>query len=445
VSRKAESAAIHIDSRESENGEGRRIASGLDLGIFLGLCGLLMFGPLAFGAVEEWAVFALRAGAAVLFLLWATKQLVLGSVRLQDNPSYLPAALFALLVAGQTVLGLTGYRYASLHEGMNYAAYGMLLLVAGETLAQPRPWRKFLIVLAGFGFALALFAVLQDFSGTDRLYWIRKPVAVAGIIYGPYVNHNHYAGLMEMLVPAAIVLGLGERGGKRALFVFAAVLMGASVFLSRSRGGSLALILELAFLAVCLSRMRNGRRGFPLLAGTGGLIGAMLLWIGSARVIRRMVETQDSFRVAIDADCLRMWTHHPLLGFGFGTFPTVYPQFRSFYTHVFVNQAHNDYLQLLVETGLIGFCLAAWFLVAIYRAGFNKLEQPDVGESRILNLAALTAISGLLVHSLVDFNLHIPANAALFFVLCGVAAAPVRARKVVLDKIEQRKPEAEYV
>jgi len=437
-------STLYFNSHQAEE-RCKRIARGIDFAIFVGLCALLIFGPLAFGAVEEWSIFVLRMGAAVLFSMWVTKQLVLGAFELQRNSAYFPVALFGAFIAGQIVLGISSYQYATLHEAMNYAAYGMLLLVAGETLVQPQQLKKFLIVLTTFGFLLALFAVLQDFSGTDRLYWIRKPVAVAGIIYGPYVNHNHYAGLMEMLVPAPIVLGLGERGGKRALFVFAAVLMGASVFLSRSRGGILALLLELAFLGVCLSRVRKGRQGFPLLAGLGVLTGAFLLWVGSARVIHRMVETQDSFRLAIYADCLRMWTHRPIAGFGFGTFPTVYPQFRSFYTHVFVNQAHNDYLQLLVETGIIGFALMVWFVAAIYVTGFKKLEQSDQGESRILNLAALTGITGLLIHSLVDFNLHIPANAALFFVLCGVAATPVRVRKFVLRKIERRERQPEYV
>ncbi|HXZ81422.1 MAG TPA: O-antigen ligase family protein [Terriglobales bacterium] len=421
-----------------------RITRGIDFAIFAGLCALLIFGPLAFGAVEEWSLLVLRAGAAVLLLLWLTKQLMRATFELQPNQAYLPLALFGAFIAAQIILGISSYRYATLHEALNYAAYGMLLVVAGETLTQHRQLKRFLIVLTVFGFMLALFAVLQDFSGTDRLYWIRKPVAVAGIIYGPYVNHNHYAGLMELLVPAPIVLSLGERGGKRALFVFVAVLMGGSVFLSRSRGGILALLLEMIFLGVCLSRLKTGRRGFPLLAGLGVLTGAFLLWVGSAKVIHRIVETQDSYRLTIYADCLRMWIQNPVAGFGFGTFPTVYPQFRSFYSHVFVNQAHNDYLQLLVETGMIGFALMAWFLAGIYVTGFRKLEQSDPDDNRFFHLAALTGITGLLIHSLVDFNLHIPANAALFFVLCGVVAAPVPVKKHVLRKIERRERQPEY-
>lgn len=78
-------------------------------------------------------------------------------------------------------------------------------------------------------------------------------------------------------------------------------------------------------------------------------------------------EISGGIRVSIDCDCLRMLVKKPFLGWGLGAFPIVYPEFRSFYTTLFVNQAHNDYLQLLVETGLAGFSIMVWFLVALFR------------------------------------------------------------------------------
>jgi O-antigen ligase len=115
----------------------------------------------------------------------------------------------------------------------------------------------------------------------------------------------------------------------------------------------------------------------------------------------------------------------PFLGWGLGTFPVVYPQFRSFYTNMFVNQAHNDYLQLLVETGLAGFSIALWFLVLVFRQAAGKLRNNDWTENATgaLTVAALLGCVGILVHSFLDFNLQIPANAALFYVLCAIAAS----------------------
>ena len=111
------------------------------------------------------------------------------------------------------------------------------------------------------------------------------------------------------------------------------------------------------------------------------------------------------------------------MGWGLATFPLVYPQFRSFYTNFFVNAAHDDYLQLLVETGALGFAIMIWFLVQLYRSSVVKLPNWSTNINGALSLAALLGCSGILVHSFLDFNLQIPANAALFYVLCVVAAS----------------------
>jgi O-antigen ligase len=121
-----------------------------------------------------------------------------------------------------------------------------------------------------------------------------------------------------------------------------------------------------------------------------------------------------------------MFEHKPVLGWGLGTFAEVYPQFRSFYTDFFVDQAHNDYLQLLVEMGVLGFATMLWFLVTVYRRATRKLKNWTVDTNGAISLAAMLGVAGILVHSLLDFNLQIPANAALFYVLCTVAALEPR-------------------
>ena len=99
------------------------------------------------------------------------------------------------------------------------------------------------------------------------------------------------------------------------------------------------------------------------------------------------------------------------------------PSYRSFYTNLFVNEAHNDYAQLMVETGLLGFGLMLWFLVRLYRSGWPTSRRWEFKWDGAVSLAALLGCTGLLLHSLVDFNLQIPANAAVFFVLCAIAAS----------------------
>jgi putative inorganic carbon (hco3(-)) transporter len=133
---------------------------------------------------------------------------------------------------------------------------------------------------------------------------------------------------------------------------------------------------------------------------------------------------------------LRMFLKRPVLGWGLGTFPIVYPQFRTFYTNFFVNEAHNDYLQLLVETGLVGFATMLCFIVIVYKHALGKISHWTSDVSGASALACLLGLSGILVHSAVDFNLQIPANAALFYVMCALAASPpfvkpARKRRIV--------------
>jgi O-antigen ligase len=208
--------------------------------------------------------------------------------------------------------------------------------------------------------------------------------------------------------------------------------MAASIFLSGSRGGMAAFVVQIVMLAVLLVRKREGNWKQPLLLGTFlALVIVFLVWMGGNELTRRLIsihseaqqELAGGTRLTIDRDCLRMLLKRPFLGWGLGTFPVVYPEFRSFYTTFFVNQAHNDYLQLLVETGLAGFAIAVWFLVLVFRRAASKLKNWTENASGALTVAALLGCVGILVHSFLDFNLQIPANAALFYVLCAIAAA----------------------
>ena len=135
-------------------------------------------------------------------------------------------------------------------------------------------------------------------------------------------------------------------------------------------------------------------------------------------------------RLKIDRDALHMIAARPLFGWGFGTFADVYPQFRSFYTNSLVNEAHNDYLQTLIETGILGFAFAIWLLIAAARPAMRKIQNWPSNVNGIVALAALLGISGILVHSFVDFNLQVPANAMWFYVLCTVAAMEPRFRNL---------------
>lgn len=411
------------------------LAATLDSATFWSLCGVLVFAPLAFGAVEPWSVFLLQCAMSVIALLLVAGALLnppaAGALR---SAAVLPAGLFIALVGAQTGFGLSLYRYATYVELLRVIAYGIGFVAALVVLRSSDRVRKFTLFLGIFGFALAVFAILQHFTSPDKLYWFRTP-SQGGHIFGPYVNRNHYAGLMEMIIPFAVLgfLVPYTRKEKRTLMLFAASLMAASLVLSLSRGGTIALLVELLFLTAVLTYRTRQRSAAWGVGALGVALIALVAWLGSSQVMERFASFQDWMRLAIARDSLRMFSDHWLYGTGLATFPTVYPAYRSFSTDLFVNQAHNDILQLMVETGLPGLLLVTWFLVLVYRQALAKAQGWMTSWKGAGALAALTGVTGILVHSALDFNLRIPANALFFCVLCGVAAARERENALLIE------------
>jgi O-antigen ligase len=420
------SSYVVVDTTKSIDLGRRRVTDSEVFGSVLvaGLCALLVFAVLAIGAVDEWSTFAFEAGASVLFLMWVRKQLVSHEGKLSKNPLYLPTFLFFGLIIVQLVLHRSAYAYITKYEALQYVSYGMVLLIAAECVREEGARKKFALALIVFGALYAFFALAQQMMPNGKIFWFYTP-RFHSSNYGSYVNHNHYAGLMEMLVPIPLVVSMGHlfRGGKRTLVASCTVLMASTIFLSGSRGGMLAFVLEVVlFAALTLAQRGNPRAALGSVA-VCTLILAFLVFLGKGQVLGRLGDLGPGIRLNITKDCLRMFVHRPVLGWGLGTFPTVYPSYRSFYTNMFINEAHNDYAQLLVETGLFGFALMTWFLIRLYRCGLPTSRRWEFKWDGAVSFAALIGCTGILFHSFVDFNLQIPANAAVFYVLCALAAS----------------------
>ena len=125
-------------------------------------------------------------------------------------------------------------------------------------------------------------------------------------------------------------------------------------------------------------------------------------------------------------DTWRIFLDHPFVGTGLGSLQLVYPPYESLYDGKIVNHTHNDYLEVLAETGLLGGICCAWFLGVLLVQSLERLRPFNNSFSGVLQLSGLVACSGFLVHSFVDFNLHIPANALLFFLMAHLATAEIQ-------------------
>jgi len=233
--------------------------------VLYGTFALLMFGPLAFGAVEPWSILILETGAVLLAGLWLAKQCLDEEIRTLWNPLFLPMAAFGILIVLQIALGVSAYLHDTVAGLMLYCAYALLCFLATQTLLRSSQARKIAVMLAIYGFVVACFALLQGVSPNGKLYWLRQP-RMGGAIYGSYVNRNHYAGLMELLIPIPLVISLSRLSSEKVRIAagIAAAIMVGTVFLSGSRGGMLATRVLSSFPPSHTSKLTNTTANAPI-------------------------------------------------------------------------------------------------------------------------------------------------------------------------------------
>lgn len=436
------------------------------MGLFLFL---LAFTALAHGAVEPWSLALSSVTIVGLLLLWACQ------ASWEKNWTIaIPAPFWPLLA----LLGwgvVQSYQWGddaskpltiSLDAEATRAVVlwlGLLLitiLVAANLLLKRERWQSLQRFCTFFGLALALFALVQQATWNGRFYWWRTiNTEEISAPFGPFVHHGHYAGYLELLLPIPLALLLVHRMRleQKLLYGFAAAMMGVSVIASLARGGMLTLMAQLGFLAVAsywVTQRQQVREYLPARASllrAGGVIAMGMaivlgvLWIGAEPVINRLMhgqvmssapqtETFFSNRGWIWRDTWTMFRANPITGVGLGAFESTFPQYSQGNGAVIVNAAHNDYLQILAEGGLVGGAIMLWFVVAVLRSLVRAMKSRD-SQAQALALGAGTGLIGILVHSIVDFNLQIPSHALLVLTLIALVsqlAANVAAKPVAV-------------
>ena len=398
----------------------------------LGLCALISFAVLAHGGVEDWARAVLETAVAFLFLIWALRFYFNEQEPPLSSPLLPPLALFFLVGLGQWFFRATASSFSTRVELLLLLATLLFLFLCVQAFRTLQDWRTFVWFGMGLGFVISVFGILQHLTFNGKLYWVRE-LTYGGIPFGPYVNRNHFAGLMELLIPLALVpLVLGKvRRERLAVVGLFAIMPIAALFLSASRGGIVSFFVQFTLLVYLLLR----RRGLAkrLLAVSAVLLAALMIvtWLGVGRILQRFssiqtLEVTEGKRAAMRRGAWHIFLDHPLAGTGLGTFQIAYPPYETLYDAKVVNHAHNDYLQTLAETGALGGLCCAWFLGVLLLKSFSLFRQSDFSFPGALQLSGIVACAGFLVHALVDFNFHIPSNLWLFFLMAHLATTQIQ-------------------
>ncbi len=368
--------------------------------------------------------------------------------------------------AGST---LSFYPGSTQREVARYLAILLLFVLVRNNIASPANLQRLCIVAVVNGSLLALFGLVQAFSAEpETIYW-SYPAPGLSSIFGPYVNRNHFAFYVNVCVGLGAGLQLSKFTGRGKLqgeggpscaatlanrvttgardqiqlaldpvalaMIFALALMISSVVYSLSRGGFVGLLGgSILGLVIMLPRLRWSTQGRTVLLTVVTAV-ALVSWFGYDRVVTRLGTSKNDLvsqqgRVGLWSRSLPLVRDFPLWGTGYGTYEFVEVLHRNDADHgaVIVDHAHNDYLEALVEGGLVLFIPVVVAVVLVFRLGLRAVRRNEDRPAGGLVLGALIAFTTVAIHSLSDFGMHIPANAVIVTVLCAQLCAAGRQR-----------------
>ena len=429
------------------------------------LLAMVCISPWVFGGIRAWAELALYAGVALVALagalsgrsgerpgwrsLTCVPSLALGGLvvlalaqglewpgrlaadfrpSLTAFPASLAPAVSSRVLGdwggpvGAPSRALSQYPELSIDAAMRLAA-GWVLFQAVMQMGGERgraALRRLGLVLAINVALIALYTLVHTLSWNGRMYWITNvPSTQHG---GPFFSKNHLAAYLNLglgfSLSALLVSGEAMRG-LRLMAAYAAGLTAVGVITSLARGGFVGMLSGLA-VVIPLSKLRSARAGagVALVLGLGAIFMACVGVVVPYQRLATLLESGAYIeRLTIWKIALRAWTTHPIWGLGLGTF-AYSGRFFDNDDGCFVGHAENEYVEVLVEGGVIGLALAVVLLVSVLRLGLRGLRAVE-GSERIPILGAIFAVVALATQCLGDFPLHIPAIAVTAVILAA--------------------------
>jgi O-antigen ligase len=431
--------------------------------VFLALVALLPLTTLLYGAVHPISIAFTYAVIGIVATIAFGARLLGSEYSLSSDGMSLSLLLVAIYCVVQVVpfgtivvpeAGVSIGRTISVDvfwtsvSAVHFFIMGVFLLLMNSLLPFGARLKRFATLFVVAAIAYAFFAILQFIISPGKIYGVYEVVGASP--FGSFVNRHNFAAIMEMAIalPLAFVLSGTLEKDRRFLFMVVTGALGTALLMSGSRGGlvALAAMVVLMLLLVQRGKVRTRRslpRQLALVAVlVAGLIGGMV-FIGGDNTLTRVADTASTGdfstnRIAIwrvTGDVIR---EHMPFGAGFGAFRTAYTPHDPTSGLQRVEQAHNDYLQVIADGGLPGVAIGVFFLVMLMMTARRALEVKD----RVLRTLAMGISCGVfavLVHSLFDFVLHTTAVALIF--LSQLAMLSVIARISLSEAAVEDDPE----
>ena len=432
----AAALTVRLSARKAEDWHLRRIRGILIPAFLLLGVGLIQIVPLPpglLGAVSPKAqeLYAATFDAAESDPLAALERRALAQVpEAESQPPARESAPVMRPVAGRW----EGWRTISLVPAFSlerifwYVALLLAFLLAQSAAADAERRRAMTAALFLNFLALAVFGLVYAAIGNTNLYWVRSTLENARP-YGPYVNPANFAAMMELATPWVLAAAVSAYRTQHRpplpfpILVATGICCAASGVMSGSRAGVVLIGLGIVALLV-----RLPQRGRALWAAGGVAVLAGAAWLVTvSERLRLFFEIGDEGlmnveRLAAWKAAAAMLADFPITGAGIGVFRDVFPIYAPAGGMGRMQHLHNDYLEVLLETGLPGAVLLVWLIGAFAVAAWSG------SRGKVKAYGLMVGLSCLFLHALVDFNHQIPANALTFVILAAIAVAPRRAR-----------------
>jgi O-antigen ligase len=403
--------------------------------------GAVAYGTLLFGGVRTTEMAVVTGVVGVALVLWLIRIWSGGGHRLILHPLLFPVVLFA----GYAVWRAVGAEvpYAARHELWMVLLYSVTLVVAVNNLQSQDTLQRSTNFMVALGTLLSLYAVGQYISQSDGVLWQVRPAQYFRRAGATFVNPNHLATLMVLFLPMALgqVFLARAKGPIRVFHGYGAVMMLAGLAVTMSRGGWLAggAVLGI-FFTWLLIRRRQMR--IPALVGLGLVLVAGSVFLArSGKAWQRITDVaavgkpDSGDRLPLWKPAIRMWKDSPWIGVGPGHYDVRFPQYRDHQIQVNPGYAHNEYLNLLADFGLVGTGLVGLaILIAVggiilsrkyVERGIGDLG--DKGSNRTaFFVGASIGMVGIALHAAVDFIMHVPALGLTLVVVGGMLASTIR-------------------
>ena len=438
--------------------------------VFFMLCAIPIFSAIAFGANETWALGLVTILSLPLTILWladawlkkefsfnsAAIQMPLAGLVLIGAIQLLPvrsANVSGDLLSVPAIASLSIAPYQTRLAITRLIIYLIFFAAALVFVNNQKRLEKLVFIIVTFGAVMAFFGILQSLANTDSIYGFRpSPQALP---FASFINRNHFAAFMEMIigVTVALIFGRATKKDKQILLIIAAVVMGIAVLLTGSRGGLISLLGVIGFLVMAnllenakrsensddAEKKKNFRRNLAFVAGGLALLlvlfGAVLLLGGDQSLIRGVGLQANQPDISTGRNHfwqvgLKIFFDYPILGAGLDSFGTAFTRYDSWSGNLRVEEAHNDYLQILADAGILGFACVAAFVFLLFKQSLQIIGTTGNDFRRSAAIGALAGCFGVLVHSFFDFPLRTTANAFFFLILVVIATVSIHHPKI---------------